>query len=294
MSDIKWIKISTSMFDDEKIKIIEQMPDADTLLVIWMKLLTLAGKANAGGFMMLTESIPYTEDMLVAIVNRPLSTVRIALKAFQEFGMLEKVEDGRFYLSNWDKHQNVEKMEQIRVQTRKRVAEHRERQKQLTCSVTGNKEVTPCNATCNVTVTECNATDKELDKDLKHKKIKYAEFVSMTEQEHQKLVDQYGREKTERFITVLDNYAGSTGKEYKSDYRAILNWVVKRVEEEEEQHASRPSGSAQHFGRRQAPDQTNHADNQTGRYTEATSITHKQGARPTRTKRSDNDIFVRG
>lgn len=63
-------------------------------------------------------------------------------------------------------------------------------------------------------------------------KIKYAEFVRMTEEEHRKLVEQYGENATARMITVLDNYKGQSGKTYKSDYRAILNWVVERVQEE--------------------------------------------------------------
>lgn len=64
-------------------------------------------------------------------------------------------------------------------------------------------------------------------------KIKYAEFVRMTEEEYKKLVEQYGEAAVQRMITVLDNYKGQNGKTYKSDYRAILNWVVDRVREEQ-------------------------------------------------------------
>lgn len=63
-------------------------------------------------------------------------------------------------------------------------------------------------------------------------KVKYAEFVSMTEEEYNKLVTKYGEEKTKRAIEILDNYKGSKGKKYVSDYRTILNWVMDRVEEE--------------------------------------------------------------
>lgn len=63
-------------------------------------------------------------------------------------------------------------------------------------------------------------------------KIKYAEFVQMTEEEYKKLVEKYGEVKTKRMIEVLDNYKGSKGKAYKDDYRAILSWVVDRVDEE--------------------------------------------------------------
>ena len=63
-------------------------------------------------------------------------------------------------------------------------------------------------------------------------KIKYAEFVSMTEKEYQTLVDAHGEPATKRMVEIINNYKGSTGKTYKSDYLAILNWVVKRYEEE--------------------------------------------------------------
>ncbi|MGD9552535.1 MAG: hypothetical protein AB7V60_05485, partial [Candidatus Caldatribacteriota bacterium] len=70
------------------------------------------------------------------------------------------------------------------------------------------------------------------DKNEKKEKIQYAEFVKMTEDEYQKLVSIYGEKATLEMIEILDNYKGSVGKTYKSDYRAILNWVVKRWKEE--------------------------------------------------------------
>lgn len=62
-------------------------------------------------------------------------------------------------------------------------------------------------------------------------KIKYDEFVSMTQAEHDKLVEEYGELATAEFIKVLGNYKGSRNKKYASDYRAILTWVVDRVKE---------------------------------------------------------------
>lgn len=88
----------------------------------------------------------------------------------------------------------------------------------------------------------------------KEKKIKYAEFVSMTETEYNKLVSEYGEEFTKRAITILDNYKGANGKKYKSDYRAMLNWVVGRVVEETKrgvgrgQHQPVPSSTKQVTG----------------------------------------------
>lgn len=72
----------------------------------------------------------------------------------------------------------------------------------------------------------------------------YAEFVSMTNDEYQSLIDRFGKKDTDRLVEILDNYKGSTGKKYQSDYRAILNWCVKRLEEEKR---SRPSGTSNPF-----------------------------------------------
>jgi hypothetical protein len=64
-------------------------------------------------------------------------------------------------------------------------------------------------------------------------KTKYGEFVTMYEHEYQALLEKFGsEEKVRRMIQVLDNYKGSNGRTYKSDYHAILSWVAERVEEE--------------------------------------------------------------
>src|SRR5690606_13932590 len=127
VSEVKWIKLSTNMFEDEKIRLIESIPDADALLVIWIKLLAQAGKTNASGYIFLNENIPYTDEMLATIFNRPINTIRLALKTFQEFGMIEISDNHFINIINWEKHQNIAGLEKIREQTRKRVAKHREK-----------------------------------------------------------------------------------------------------------------------------------------------------------------------
>ncbi|KYZ77062.1 hypothetical protein AXX12_02675 [Anaerosporomusa subterranea] len=62
--EIKWIQLKTAFFEDDKTDFIMNLPEADSIIVIWMRILTLAGKCNAGGFILLTENIPYTMEML--------------------------------------------------------------------------------------------------------------------------------------------------------------------------------------------------------------------------------------
>jgi len=168
MAEVKWIKITTNMFDDEKIRLIESMPDKDAILIIWIKLLVQAGKTNASGYIYLNENIPYTEEMLATLFNRPISTVRLALKTFQDFGMIEITDKG-IYVTNWEKHQNIDGLEKIREQTRKRVAKHREKKKLLESG--------------NVTVTLRNATD--LEEDLEEDKDKESNISEITKSERE-------------------------------------------------------------------------------------------------------------
>ncbi|MEM5012096.1 phage replisome organizer N-terminal domain-containing protein [Niallia taxi] len=146
MSEVKWIKLSTQMFEDEKIRLIEHMPEADTILIIWVKLLAQAGKTNASGFIYLNENIPYSDEMIATIFNRPIATVRLALNTFEQFGMIEILDNNFISISNWEKHQNIDGLTKIRENTRKRVQRYRERQKSLTGNVTSNEDETCSNA----------------------------------------------------------------------------------------------------------------------------------------------------
>lgn len=68
-------------------------------------------------------------------------------------------------------------------------------------------------------------------KKQKEPKIKFAEYVTMTQAEYDKLVAEYGEPYTKKLVETLDNYKGSSGRKYASDYRAILTWVVERCDQ---------------------------------------------------------------
>lgn len=150
MSDVKWIKIVTDIFDDEKILLIEALPERDSIIVIWFKLLCMAGKQNNGGVFLLNDRIAYTDEMLATIFRRPLNTVRLALQTFEQFGMVEIVND-TITIPNWDKHQSLDRIQKSREQTRKRVAAFRERQRLATA---GESEETDSETECNDDVTD--------------------------------------------------------------------------------------------------------------------------------------------
>lgn len=241
MANVKWIKITTDIFDDEKILLIESLPEADSIIVIWFKLLCLAGKQNNSGVFMMGNSMPYTDSMLATIFRRKESTVQLALQTFQQFGMIDII-DNVITIPNWEKHQSIDQLEKIKAQTRERVAKHREKQKQITC-----------NATCNATVTECNATDKiredknRLDKireekeDIKPTRHKYGEYnnVLLSDEDYQKLITEFPNDYEDR-IERLSSYIESTGKKYKNHLATIRNWARNDTKKAEEKSSGNP------------------------------------------------------
>lgn len=162
--NVKWIKLSTTMFEDEKIRLIESMPEADTLLIIWIRLLAQAGKTNASGYIFLSKNTPYSDEMLATLFNRPIATVRLVLQTFQRFGMIEITDDQYICISNWEKHQNVDGLERVKQLNAERNKKYRERKKQqqLTLENTGQES--------DVFVTSRDGTDIEEDKELDKEK----------------------------------------------------------------------------------------------------------------------------
>ncbi|ALB44024.1 phage replisome organizer N-terminal domain-containing protein [Clostridium beijerinckii] len=130
MADIKWIKLATCMPDDEKMKLIDAMKERDTIHYVWIRILLLGGKLNANGEIFLSEGKPLTANMLAILFSRPIDAIKLALRVLSKFGMIEIAPDKVIRIVNWDKYQNIEGMEKVREQNRKRAETHREKKKQ--------------------------------------------------------------------------------------------------------------------------------------------------------------------
>lgn len=154
MSEVKWVKITTNMFDNRKIKHIRRLPEGNNIVLIWVMLLSLAGRCNASGMIFLTENIPYTNKMLADELGFDESVIYIALETLEKFGMISRNEEELLSINNWDEYQNVEGLDRIREQTRARVAKHRAAKK------------IECNVTSNVTVTQGNAIEEDIEEDI--------------------------------------------------------------------------------------------------------------------------------
>ncbi|MDT2637944.1 phage replisome organizer N-terminal domain-containing protein [Enterococcus dongliensis] len=168
MAEISWIKLKTTMFDDEKVRLIQAVPESDAILVIWIRLLVLAGKTNDDGLIYIQRNMPYSEEMLSTLFGKPVNVVRLALVTLEKFNMIDLNTDGSIAITNWSKHQNIEGMEKVREQNRIRAKKHYDKNKNSNVNLT-------------LDLTETNATDidKELDKerDIDKEKIPYTDII---------------------------------------------------------------------------------------------------------------------
>ena len=172
MADVKWIKIVTDIFDDEKVLLIESMPSPDSIIVIWFKLLCFAGKQNNSGVIMLNDRIAYTDEMLATIFRRDVNTVRMALKVFEQFDMI-RIVDGVITIPNWGKHQNLDQLENKKEYMRNYMRDYREKQRLLTAGGTEENAggETNCKTNNKANVSQADKErDKDIDKEKKEKK----------------------------------------------------------------------------------------------------------------------------
>ena len=228
MADVKWIKLTTDMFDNRKIKHLRRLPDGNNIVLLWIMLLTMAGRCNAGGMIFLTENIPYTPKMLADELDFEENTVILGIQVLEQLNMIF-TDNGCFTISGWEEYQNIDGMEKIKEQNRIRKQRQRENQKLLT----------DMSRDSHVTSRQCHAIDKdiEVEKDIDLElnnnkstptatKHKYGEHknVLLTDEEYSKLQEKFPTDYEDKINTLSEGLA-LKGYKYKSHYLAVLKWA---------------------------------------------------------------------
>ena len=235
VADVKWIKIVTDIFDDEKILLIESMPDKYAIIVCWFKLLCLAGKQNNSGVFMLNDRIAYTDEMMATIFRMPLNTVRMSLQTFEQFGMIEIV-DGVITIPNWGKHQNLDQISAKNEYMKKYMREYREKQKMISSGKANCKT----NSKTNVSEAEEDKErelEKEEDKsiscqqivDLFHSICKsFPSVRSLSEARKKAIKARLNTYTIEDFKTVFENAEASSFLKGSNDrnWSANFDWLI--------------------------------------------------------------------
>ncbi len=236
MADVKWIKITTDMFDNRKIKHLRKLPEGDSIVLIWVMLLTMAGRCNSGGMIFLTENIPYTPKMLADELDFEENTVILALKSLEQLNMIV-TDNGFFTIAGWEEYQNTDRLAEIREYNR--IAKQKQRAREKALPDVKDKSMTSqrCQDT-DIDIEEEKEGDKDNNdispspKSKKPVKHKYGEYqnVLLTDDELEKLKAEYFD--YEERIERLSSYVESTGKKYKSHYATIRNWARKDAEKQ--------------------------------------------------------------
>lgn len=227
MADVKWIKIAVDMFDNRKIKQIGSMPEGDSLLLMWVQLLCLAGNVNDGGFIYLTKEIPYTDEMLATQFNKPISTVRLALKTFEQFGMIEII-NNMIFLSSWEKYQSTDRLATIREKDRERKRRKREAEKLLPQNSMEIQRTSMDVPRIDIEGDIDIDIDKDKNKSISKKspRHKHGEYqnVLLSDDDLEKLKAEFPADWDQR-IQRLSEYMASSGKSYKNHLATIRNWA---------------------------------------------------------------------
>ena len=236
MAEVKWVKLTTDMFDNRKIKHLRRLPEGNNIVLIWVMLLTMAGRCNSGGMIFLTENIPYTPKMLADELDFEENTVSLALKALEQLDMIV-TDNGFFAVAGWEEYQNIEGMDKIREQNRLRKQKQRESQKLLE----------GMSRDSHVTVTGCHAIEEERDKD---KEKEYHSFIQgklsnpegrrtylggigknvvfLSDEQISDLLDKLSIEEFDHYVAVIaDNELKGHHYKKKTHYQAILEMADK-------------------------------------------------------------------
>ena len=226
MADVKWIKLTTNMFDNRKIKHLRKLPDGNNIVLLWIMLLTMAGRCNASGMIFLTENIPYTPKMLADELDFEENTVILGIQALENLNMV-CTQNGCFTIAGWEEYQNTDKLAEMREQNRLRQAKYKQKQKAL-----------ESNVTVTLPITLGNATDKDIEKDIdldininnkstptatKHKHGTHNN-VLLTDEEYIKLQERFPLDYEDKINTLSEGIA-LKGYKYKSHYLAVIKWA---------------------------------------------------------------------
>ena len=234
---VKYIQLDIGFFDNKKIKAIRSMPSGSDILVIWIELLVLAGQINDCGSIYFSHEVPYTTDLLSAQFDYPPTTIQLALTTFTKFGMIEIIDD-IIKISNWQRYQNEEALERIRLTHNARQRAYYQRQKALKiegeCVSADVSSDVISDEKCSIYISNISSISKEDNEDKdkgcgeKEKKPKMGRkaFVKPTVEE----VAAYCKERSngidpEAFIAHYESNGWMVGKNPMQNWKmAIVTW----------------------------------------------------------------------
>lgn len=227
MSDTKkyyWLKLKRDFFKRHDVTVIEAMQNGDKYLLFYMKL--LVESIDHEGALRFSDTVPYNDSMLSAITHTDIDIVRSAVKVFQQFGMMDMMDDGTLYLNQ------VETMigDETAWAEKKRL--YREKQKLIETDEGQKRTLSDKSIELEKEIDKDNIPEKPISEKIGKKQYSEEKNILLSQKEYDTLKSDLGSELTERCIEYLSAYKLEKAYKTKSDYLTIRRWVVEAVKKQ--------------------------------------------------------------
>lgn len=214
-----WLRLKRDFFKRHDITLVEAMENGKDYVLFYLKL--LCESIDHNGNLRFSETIPYNEKMLSVITNTNIDIVKSAIQVFQELNMIEILDDGTLYM------QEITTM----IGSETKWAEKKREYRKAIKGQCPNDVLTMSDK--RKSIEKEKEKETEIEKDKKLKKKVYGKFsnVKLTDDEYNRLCNDYGQEQTERAIDFLDAYIKEKGYKTKDHNLTLRRWVFNAINE---------------------------------------------------------------
>ena len=158
-----YLKLKENFYNSETMVILESMQDGLLYSNLLLKMYLMSLKSS--GVLLLNDYLPHTVQTIATFTRHQVGTVERALKIFQEFGLVEILTDGAYYMSD------IQLLIGQSSSEGERKKKERMRLKPQTLSPSGETDICPSNGR----VDKCPPILEYRDKEIRDKSIENRE-----------------------------------------------------------------------------------------------------------------------
>jgi len=156
MEKIPWFKFYTGFFKRQSVTLISNLRNSEAIIIVLIKLICMATETNDRGYVYITPERPYKLKEIAAYMSKSTKVMENILNILQEYGEIEIEKDGMIFVTSWSEEQNVDRLEILKANHRKRQSEYRKRK-----IIKDNDALRQRDVTCDITVTKSDAGEEE-------------------------------------------------------------------------------------------------------------------------------------
>lgn len=217
-----YLKLKENFYNSETMVILESMQDGLLYSNLLLKMYLMSLKS--GGILMLNDHLPHTPQTIATFTRHQVGTVERALKVFLEFGLVEILTDGAYYMTDI---QLLIGQSSTEGERKKKERMRLKRQKLLP---SGGADICPPYSQGDICPPDIR--DKRLDiRDKENRECvgtpAYGRYqnVFLTDDELTELQKELPA-LWQTYVDRLSEYMASTGKQYQNHAATIRRWAA--------------------------------------------------------------------